>query len=186
MPLIKSGSREAVGKNIREMVHAGHPQKQAVAAAMRIAGKYATGGGVTEGFLHSSVPGRTDKLPINVAGGSYVLPSDHVAALGQGNSLSGADIVSKMFKTGPYGMPQTKMKAAKTAKPKKMKFADGGSAGEPTPIIAAGGEIVLSPDQIIGRFGDLDHGHKALDQWVLDTRKQHIKTLKSLKPPKVD
>jgi len=40
MLLIKSGSREAVGENISEMVHAGHPQKQAIAAALRNARKY--------------------------------------------------------------------------------------------------------------------------------------------------
>jgi hypothetical protein len=36
MPLKKSGSKKAVSSNIREMVAAGHPQDQAVAAAMRI------------------------------------------------------------------------------------------------------------------------------------------------------
>jgi len=39
MPL-KSGSSESViSGNIREMMHAGHPQKQAIAAAYRKAGK---------------------------------------------------------------------------------------------------------------------------------------------------
>jgi hypothetical protein len=33
MPLIKSGSREAVGTNIKEMEAAGHPRAQAIAAA---------------------------------------------------------------------------------------------------------------------------------------------------------
>lgn len=179
MPLIKSGSREAIGKNISEMVHAGHPQKQAVAAAMRIADKYATGGAVHEGFLHSPVPGRTDKLPISVKGGAYVLPADHVAALGQGNSLAGADIVNKMFKMGPYGMTPMKGKPAKRP---RRKFARGGA----TPIIAAGGEIVIPPEKIEERFGDLDRGHQALDSWVVDTRKSHIKTLRGLKPPKKD
>src|SRR5882724_11881760 len=98
MPLIKSGSREAVGKNISEMVAAGHPRDQAIAASLRNAREYgahmASGGQpplgehmaarqiFREGFLHSSVPGRTDRLPISVAGGAYVLPADHVAALG--------------------------------------------------------------------------------------------------------
>jgi hypothetical protein len=268
MPLIKSGSRAAVSQNISEMVHAGHPQKQAVAAALSNARKYghAAGGGVQmpfaerfaarqvfhEGFLHSAVPGRTDKLPISVSGGAYVLPADHVAALGQGNSLAGANIVNKMFKMGPYGSQQMPMHAARPQIPHlnlnaraAMPHADGGDVhdspdyaratnyirgltslgkmspgespvhyagrqtqdladdirsprpptsyaqgghgqGKPTPIIAAGGEIVIPPEKIIAKFGDLKHGHKALDQWVLDTREQHIKTLRKLKPPKQD
>lgn len=206
MPLIKSGSREAISTNIREMVHAGHPQDQAVAAAMRNARKYsvrkAGGGGFSapmgerfasrqlfhEGFLHSSVPGRTDKLPISVKGGAYVLPADHVAALGQGNSLAGADIVNKMFKMGPYGMPAGGVKSAKANVPHLKLRADGGEAegGDGVPIIAAGGEIVIPPDRIADRFGDVDKGHQALDQWVVSTRKKHIKTLRKLKPPKKD
>jgi hypothetical protein len=39
MPLIRSDSKKAVSKNIEEMVHAGHPQKQAVAAALSTARK---------------------------------------------------------------------------------------------------------------------------------------------------
>lgn len=204
MPLIKSGSREAISKNISEMVHAGHPQNQAVAAAMRNARKYASGGTpfgermaagqLTKGFLHSPVPGRTDKLPITVGGGAYVLPADHVAALGQGNSNAGANIVNRMFKLGPYGsalggIKGTSAPGIKTSvNSKKLKFADGGETDDaaPVPIIAAGGEIVIPPEAIKDRFGDLDHGHQALDQWVLSTRKQHIKTLRGLKPPKKD
>jgi hypothetical protein len=40
MPLIKSGSKQAISQNIREMMHAGHPQKQAIAAAYATARKY--------------------------------------------------------------------------------------------------------------------------------------------------
>lgn len=185
MPLIKSGNRAAISTNIREMVRAGHPQKQAVAAAMRTADKYASGGGVTHGFLNSPVPGRTDQLPITVGGGAYVLPADHVAALGQGNSLAGADIVNKMFKMGPYGMTLANSKAR--GQKMKKKFAAGGVIGKPTPIVAAGGEIVIPPEKIMDRFGgDIDKGHKALDSWVVSTRQQHIKTLGNLKPPKKD
>jgi hypothetical protein len=39
MPLKKGRSSKIVSKNIRELVHAGHPQKQAVAIAMKTAGK---------------------------------------------------------------------------------------------------------------------------------------------------
>lgn len=209
MPLIKSGSRAAVSQNISEMVHAGHPQNQAVAAAMRNARKYGShmaAGGFTspmgeksaqrqifhEGFLHSSVPGRTDKLPISVSGGAYVLPADHVAALGQGNSNAGANVVNKMFKMGPYGSAPSALKGTGAHIPHiKLGKAEGGSAntggqGKPTDIIAAGGEVIIPPHKIIERFGDLDKGHKALDQWVVETRKKHVKTLQKLKPPRKD
>lgn len=39
MPLLKGKSNTTIATNIREMIKAGHPQKQAVAAAMRMAGK---------------------------------------------------------------------------------------------------------------------------------------------------
>jgi hypothetical protein len=210
MPLIKSGSRAAVSTNIAEMIHAGHPQKQAVAAALSNARHYgakmASGGFqapmgeryaqrqlMHEGFLHSSVPGRTDKLPISVSGGAYVLPADHVAALGQGNSLAGANIVNKMFRMGPAGTQLGGLHSARAPQPhlnlaakppKQTSFAKGGAHHGHVPIVAAGGEIVIPPDKIIQRFGSLDKGHHALDQWVIDTRKKHIKTLRKLKPPK--
>ena len=39
MPLLKSNSKLAVGKNISELVHSGKPQRQAIAIAMDIARK---------------------------------------------------------------------------------------------------------------------------------------------------
>lgn len=200
-----------------------------------------------EGMIKSPVPGRTDALPITVGGGAYILPADHLAAIGQGNSVAGGQIANQMLglsKKGGLRMPRAiihkqgrlKMKmaeggrafddwveagpfsssiddrrfeteqqavreaaqaAAKRTKrftarkiinPTDFKsaldFAVGGSAPD-VPIVAAGGEYVVSPEKVreIGG-GDLDRGHQILDSWVLSTRKKHIKTLKSLKPPK--
>ena len=39
MPLKKGSSKKVISKNIAEMIKAGHPRDQAIAAAMRSAGK---------------------------------------------------------------------------------------------------------------------------------------------------
>jgi len=39
MPLKKSKSKKAISSNIRELMHSGRPQKQAVAIAMNVARK---------------------------------------------------------------------------------------------------------------------------------------------------
>lgn len=38
-PLIKGSSKKIISQNISEMMRSGHPQPQAIAAAMRSAGK---------------------------------------------------------------------------------------------------------------------------------------------------
>lgn len=62
-----------------------------------------------------------------------------------------------------------------------------GGAASGVPIVAAGGEHVLSPEQVraVGN-GDIDMGHKVLDAFVLKVRKDLIHTLKHLAPPKKD
>src|SRR5882724_9066126 len=154
MPLDHSKSPNAFKTNVSTLMHdvgkSPHVQSReqalaiAYSTARRAGAKMASGGQpplgehmaarqiFREGFLHSSVPGRTDRLPISVAGGAYVLPADHVAALGQGNSLSGANIVSRMFRSGPYGSSQTPLHSAKSSMPhlnltpKAPKIARGG------------------------------------------------------------
>ena len=74
MPLKHGKSQETISSNIAEMVKAGHPQKQAVAAALNQARQSRAEGGASNkihvGPIHSPVAGRTDHLPINVPSGA--------------------------------------------------------------------------------------------------------------------
>lgn len=149
------------------------------------------------GPIASVVPGRTDNHPMNVAAGSYVIPSEHVASLGEGNTQAGMAILGKMFgNSSPYGVGRN-MGIAHGAgaphAPRAMGFADGGrdrggargdGVGHPVPIMAAGGEFVVTPEDVarVGH-GNIHHGHQILDAWVMQNRKKHINTLKKLPPP---
>lgn len=145
----------------------------------------ASGGPVVSGPLHSDVAGRTDHLPINVKSGSYVIPADVVSGLGEGNTMAGTKTLQSILSKGPYGLPMPKSKgkpaSIQSFKSMSSKFADGG----PVPILAAGGEYVISPEEVahIGG-GDIDRGHKALDQFVVSERAKTVKTLKNLPGPK--
>lgn len=114
------------------------------------------------GLFPSSVPGRTDKLPVTVAAGSYIIPADIVSALGEGNTLAGTKLLESIV--GEH----------------KPRFASGGGVK----IIAAGGEYAIPPEVVkqIGN-GDLDKGHDFLDKFVTDTRAKAVKTLKALPGP---
>ena len=68
----------------------------------------------------------------------------------------------------------------------KLGMADGGAA-EGVPIVAAGGEYVIPPEDVVHiGGGDLDHGHKILDSFVKKMRQKTIKTLQNLPGPKKD
>lgn len=137
---------------------------KSIKKSLRIA--KADGGGVFSGYIPGTTGGRTDNKPINVESGSYVIPSDIISGLGEGNSHAGALALHKMF-----GMEITK--------------ADGGPVGEPTPIVAASGEMVVPADKVAGiGGGDIDAGHKVLDALVKHVRSKTIKKLKSLPGPK--
>jgi hypothetical protein len=139
------------------------------------------------GPIHSSVAGRTDHLPMHVPSGSYVLPADILSAGGEGNTIAGFKHAKRVFGGNPYGgsgaTPYGQGKGP-------YGMAKGGTAdsdGSGVPIVAAGGEYVIHPDSVreVGG-GNLDTGHKVLDEFVKRIRKELIGTLKNLPGPQKD
>jgi len=134
------------------------------------------------------VAGRTDHLPMHVPSGSYVIPADIISAMGEGNTMAGFKHMRRIFGGTPYGQGSRPYSGPKTpyGEPLPGRAAGGEHEGS-VPIVAAGGEYVLSPEQVkIAGEGDLDLGHRVLDEFVKRYRAQTIKTLKNLPGPKRD
>jgi hypothetical protein len=169
MPLHHGTSRKIFSQNVSEMMHAGHPQDQALAAAYRMKREGRADGGSTpwfvrneaRGLAHSGpipsiVPGRTDRHNMRVSGGTYVLPADHVSGIGQGNTNAGFAILSHMFGMGPYGSKALGIKhgsgAPRVSAPRMQRpfgSDEGGSRGQgqgqPVDVVTAGGEFNVPP-----------------------------------------
>lgn len=194
MPLVPGKSQQTISSNIGEMVKAGHPQQQAIAAALDTARKSAVGGSqmmpkgsqmmprvmpppdekqtMVDGKIHagaidSPVAGRTDHLPVHVASGSYVIPADIISAMGEGNTAAGFRVAKMIFANNGGSAP----------------------AGDemPVPVVVAGGEFILTPAEVtnIGG-GSMEDGHRVLDEFVKMYRAKTIKTLKGLPGPKTN
>jgi hypothetical protein len=186
MPLKPGKSQAVISENIREMSKT-HPQRQAVAAALNTARKAMEKGGspddkkVYHGPLKAAIPGRTDRMPIHVTSGSYVLPADIVSGLAEGNTEAGYEIIKKMIE-------EAKAKGGSVGLTKK--YGLHGHYHQPRSKVAclvAGGEYILSPEEVEAfGDGDLDAGHKVLDNFVKSQRKKTIKTLKKLPGPARD
>jgi hypothetical protein len=167
MPLHHGAGQKVFSQNVSEMMHAGHPQKQALAAAYRMKREGRQQGGAApwfvrneaRGLTHSGpipsiVPGRTDRHNMQVAAGTYVLPADHVSGVGQGNTNSGFSILNRMFGMGPYGTkPQGIKHGSGAPRPPHMQKPfgsdEGGSRGhgqgQPVDVLTAGGEFNIPP-----------------------------------------
>jgi hypothetical protein len=170
----------------------------------------ADGGSVNEdaklhtGPIHSPVAGRTDHLPMHVPSGSYVIPADIIGAMGEGNTMAGFKQVRRMFGGIPYGnqaAPYGQDKGPYGAKTDTQPYdpsqgpyqselpgkAHGGSAANHVAIVAAGGEYVLTPDEVrMAGDGDLERGHRVLDDFIKRYRQKTIKTLQKLPGPAKD
>jgi hypothetical protein len=208
MPLKKTASKAGISSNISEMIRAGHPRDQAIAAALSVARKARDAGGSMTtttthegpgafmgshvqkhvGPIKSAVAGRTDHLPMHVPHGAYVIPADIISAMGEGNTAAGFKHMDYIFGGTPYeggGEPYNQPGTPYGAK-MPTGHAAGGAAAT-VPIVAAGGEYVLSPEQVMrAGDGDLDMGHRVLDEFVKRKRAETIKTLRKLPGPRRD
>lgn len=157
------------------------------------------------GMLTGSTMGRSDRLMATAPSGSYILPADVVAGLGEGNSLAGARVIDEMLHSNPYGIQGSKTRSrqppeARAPMPREddgegQQFAakggglrasgvKDGSEGENVPVALSHGEYQVSPEHVrmIGH-GNLKAGHAILDSWVMKMRAHQIEKLKKLKPP---
>jgi hypothetical protein len=195
MPLAHGKSQKTISHNISEMVASGHPQDQAIAAALNVARSKKASGGIPDpltnsdvpdraahdsrahvGPIHAAVAGRTDHLNMHVPAGSYVIPADIVSALGEGNTDAGLDVLDSFCHDHNSNRRNMRSESDRSNK-----------EGALAPIVAAGGEYVIPPSVVtsIGS-GDIDHGHNLLDGFVVLARKDLIKTLSKLPGPKKD
>jgi hypothetical protein len=144
----------------------------------------ADGGAVLHtGEIQSAVAGRTDHLPMHVPEGSYVVPAEEVAHLGEGNTQAGFKVLRRVFTGEPYAGDEGRPYNVTSGPYGSTNRAKGGKTGT-VPIVAAGGEFVISPHDVkrVGD-GDLDRGHRVLDAWIKRLRQEHIKTLRKLPGP---
>lgn len=177
MPLLKGKGQKTISSNISELVHSGRPQKQAIAIALNTARHSRAAGGMNKKVFHgpivTPIPGRTDRLPIHVYSGSYVIPADIVSGLGEGNTLAGYEAIKRMF--GHH---------------LKAKYGLRGSYHEDrevVPVIVAGGEYILTPDEVeAAGDGNLDAGHGVLDAFVKSQRRALRRKLAKLPGPAQD
>jgi hypothetical protein len=225
MPLIKTGTKASVGKNIATERAAGKPEKQAIAIALDVARRARDAGGPSQslpppappapiqqyphpkihtGPIHSAVAGRTDHLPVEVPSGSYVIPADVISGMGEGNTNAGFKIMRRVFAGLPYGTkgsqpyghrggPYGTGSAPYNRDPGKPYgeplpgHAAGGKTGSNVKVVVAGGEYTLTPEEVMKvGDGDMDLGHRVLDDFVKQYRKQTIKTLSKLPGPRRD
>jgi len=138
----------------------GNPRKFANGGrARRVERALRKAGSVTVGAVSGKTPGRADALKVRVPAGSYVIPADVVAALGEGNSAAGLAKLSKQF---------------------PAKRANGGAV----PIMISDGEFVVSPQAIAALGGgDQAYGHDILDRFVVNTRREYAEHLNNLPGP---
>jgi len=124
---------------------------------------------------------------MHVASGSYVIPADIISAMGEGNTMAGFKQMKRVFGGMPYSGSRMPYGASGGPYGAEMPGKAAGGETDSVPIVAAGGEYVLSPEQVtaVGE-GDMEVGHRVLDEFVKRMRAKTIKTLQKWPGPKKD
>lgn len=159
------------------------------------------GGGGGAHLIASTTPGRTDRIKTNAPPGAYILPAHVVSGLGQGNTLAGAKMWGEMLSHGPYGssipragghalmkpphMPAPTKPPHLNLTPRVGHMADGGEQDGTTPIVTAGGEVIVDPSIVSswGEGGDMEKGKKAIRKMVMTIHKQTLKDIQKYPGP---
>ena len=144
------------------------------------------------GLVMSPVAGRSDLIPMGLGSNSYVIPADVISGIGQGNTIAGGHAFDAMLHKGPYGMKLPIPKISGTLpKPNAVPrvvaphhYTRGGRTKGTVPTIVAGGERIVSPEEVARLSGgNYKKGHEMLDRWVLEARKHALKVTKKLPGP---
>ena len=166
-------------------------------------------GDVSTGFLGGASLGRADSIRTKAPAGSYILPSDVISGLGEGNSLAGSRVFDEILHSMPYGIQGSQQKGGRgspRAPSLSLSASKGGevkdgAGAEPVDVLLSDGERVVLPHHVKmfgaiaaqdlakkhggspDRWDKLKLGHRVLDSFVLNERAKHIKKLKSLPGP---
>jgi hypothetical protein len=144
------------------------------------------------GYLSGATMGRADALKTTAPAGSYVIPADVMAGLGDGNNMAGAKVMDRILSTGPHGVPMPRagrgMGAPRPPRPMQTEAKGGGvqagGVGGVTPVALSHGEYVVAPEHVLRvGHGSLKRGHAVLDRLVVELRRRHIAKLKALPGP---
>lgn len=154
----------------------------------------------TGGILPGNTGGRTDVLNKTVPAGSYVLPADVVSGLGEGNTNAGAHVLDTMMHTLPYGIKGGGGKRSGMGIPRppaaakipalnlnqvKRGGAPHNGGDEHVPVVLAAGEYLVPKEKVTALGGgNIKHGHKILDHFVVHVRNKTADTMKKLPGPK--
>jgi hypothetical protein len=187
--MINGGGKGAGYKNAWDMINGG-----GMNAGYTGLGDMINGGGMGGSYAHPNVGGGVAPAPIiSVPQAGTAAPaatpntgswmSRHPGLVGAGLGMA--------FGVGPFvgaaaGNLFKKDDQGNSKITNIFGKADGGAASG-VPIVAAGGEYVIPPEDVVHiGGGDLDHGHKVLDAFVKKMRQKTIKTLQNLPGPKKD